>query len=82
MMMIVDERRRGVALGAAGYLTKPIDRERLIEAVSRLRVADKPGTVLVVEDSPGQPFWFMAPQSMAWEWHRGCRSPAPNCAPN
>ena len=29
MVTIVDEHRRGVALGAAGYLTKPIDRERL-----------------------------------------------------
>jgi CheY-like chemotaxis protein len=28
MITIVDEHRRGVALGAAGYLTKPIDREQ------------------------------------------------------
>jgi len=28
MVTIVDEHRRGIALGAAGYLTKPIDRER------------------------------------------------------
>jgi CheY-like chemotaxis protein len=54
IVTIVDEQRRGIALGAAGYLTKPIDRERLIEVVSRLRVADKPGTVLVVEDDEEQ----------------------------
>src|SRR5206468_893225 len=29
MITIVDEHRRGIALGAAGYLTKPIDHERL-----------------------------------------------------
>ena len=54
IVTIVDEQRRGVALGAAGYLTKPIDRERLIEVVSRLRVAGAPGTVLVVEDDEDQ----------------------------
>jgi len=54
IVTIVDEQRRGIALGAAGYLTKPIDRERLIETVSRLRVAKAPGTVLVVEDDEEQ----------------------------
>ena len=37
MVTIVDEQRRGIALGAAGYLTKPIDRERLHQLVSRFR---------------------------------------------
>jgi len=41
-------------LGAAGYLTKPIDRERLVAILSRFRVADAPGTVLVVEDDEEQ----------------------------
>jgi len=54
IVTIVDEQRRGVALGAAGYLTKPIDRERLIALMSRWRVADKPGNVLVVEDDEDQ----------------------------
>jgi CheY-like chemotaxis protein len=54
IVTIVDEQRRGIALGAAGYLTKPIDRERLIEIVSRFRVVDKPGNVLVVEDDEDQ----------------------------
>ena len=34
MVTIVDERRRGISLGAAGYLTKPIDRERLRRAAA------------------------------------------------
>jgi adenylate cyclase len=32
IVSIVDEHRRGIALGAAGYLTKPVDRERLHRA--------------------------------------------------
>jgi adenylate cyclase len=54
IVTIVDEQRRGVALGVAGYLTKPIDRERLVAILSRFRVADMPGTVLVVEDDEEQ----------------------------
>jgi signal transduction histidine kinase/CheY-like chemotaxis protein len=54
IVTIVDEQRRGIALGAAGYLTKPIDRERLVEILSRLRVAGAPGIVLVVEDDEEQ----------------------------
>jgi signal transduction histidine kinase/CheY-like chemotaxis protein len=54
IVTIVDEPRRGVALGAAGYLTKPIDRERLLEILSRLRVTGSPSVVLVVEDDAEQ----------------------------
>jgi CheY-like chemotaxis protein len=54
IITIVDEQRRGIALGAAGYLTKPIDRDRLCEMLSHFRVADEPGVVLVVEDDEEQ----------------------------
>jgi CheY-like chemotaxis protein len=54
IVTIVDEQRRGIALGAAGYLTKPIDRERLVAIVSRLRAAGAPGSILVVEDNEEQ----------------------------
>ena len=50
MVTIVDERRRGVALGAAGYLTKPIDRDRLHRLVGRFRSPARPTRVLLVED--------------------------------
>src|SRR3989441_7637495 len=50
MITIVDEHRRGIALGAAGYLTKPIDRERLHRLVSRFRAPVPPTRVLLVED--------------------------------
>jgi len=54
MITILDEHRRGVALGAAGYLTKPIDRERLHRMVSRFRVSARPTRVLLVDDDKDQ----------------------------
>jgi len=54
MITILDEHRRGVALGAAGYLTKPIDRERLHRMVSRFRASARPTRVLLVEDDKDQ----------------------------
>jgi signal transduction histidine kinase/CheY-like chemotaxis protein len=54
MVTIVDEHRRGVALGAAGYLTKPIDRERLHRLVGRFRAPSPPTRILLVEDDPDQ----------------------------
>src|SRR5205823_8729537 len=47
---------RGVALGAAEYLIKPVDRERLQAALRRaIRAAparDGPATVLAIDDDP------------------------------
>jgi CheY-like chemotaxis protein/two-component sensor histidine kinase len=54
MVTIVDEHRRGIALGAAGYLTKPIDRERLHQLVRRFRAPARPTRILLVEDDPVQ----------------------------
>jgi CheY-like chemotaxis protein len=54
MITILDEHRRGVALGAAGYLTKPIDRERLHRMVSRFRAPARPTRVLLVDDDADQ----------------------------
>jgi len=54
MVTIVDEHRRGIALGAAGYLSKPIDRERLHRLVSRFRAPAPPTRVLLVEDDDQQ----------------------------
>ena len=49
MLTIVDDKNMGFALGAADYLTKPIDRERLAAVLRKHRRAtDRP--VLVVED--------------------------------
>jgi signal transduction histidine kinase/CheY-like chemotaxis protein len=50
MVSILDEQRRGMTLGAAGYLTKPIERRRLQEVISRFRSPVRATRVLVVED--------------------------------
>jgi GAF domain-containing protein/DNA-binding response OmpR family regulator len=47
MLTIVDDKNLGYALGAADYLTKPIDRERLASVLTQYR-RDRP--VLVVDD--------------------------------
>jgi CheY-like chemotaxis protein len=50
MATILDEQRHGMTLGAAGYLTKPIDRDRLVNLMQRFRAPGGPTQVLVVED--------------------------------
>jgi adenylate cyclase len=75
MITIVDEHRRGIALGAAGYLTKPIDRERLHRLVSRFRAPVPPTRVLVVEDDAVQRErmrgWLEGPQWTVREAENG-----------
>ena len=49
MQTILDESRKGFMLGASEFLTKPIDRSRILEVIRRLdHQADR--NVLVVED--------------------------------
>jgi adenylate cyclase len=54
IVSIVDERRQGMALGAAGYLTKPIDRDKLVDLVQRFRAETGPTRILVVDDDATQ----------------------------
>jgi CheY-like chemotaxis protein/signal transduction histidine kinase len=54
MVTILDEQRRAAALGAAGYLNKPIDRERLDRLLARFRLRARPTRVLMVDDDPDQ----------------------------
>ena len=54
MATIVDERRQGMTLGAIGYLTKPIDRDKLVEIMRRYGAPSGPTRVLVVEDDATQ----------------------------
>jgi adenylate cyclase len=51
---ILDERRQGMALGAVGYLTKPIDRDKLVNLIRRHRTRAGPARVLIVEDDADQ----------------------------
>jgi CheY-like chemotaxis protein len=54
MVTILDEHRRGMALGAAGYLTKPIERDRLNLMVARFRTQAQRTRILLVEDDAMQ----------------------------
>jgi CheY-like chemotaxis protein len=50
MLTIVDDRNLGWSLGASEYMTKPIDRERLVALVRRFTSRGGEATVLIVDD--------------------------------
>jgi CheY-like chemotaxis protein len=50
MLTIVDDKSLGYALGVSEYLTKPVDRDRLVAALSRYRAAQPAVHALLVED--------------------------------
>ena len=50
MISIVEDRQLGFALGAAEYLTKPIDRNRLMDILAKHARAEVRQTALVVDD--------------------------------
>jgi len=50
MISIVEDRQLGFALGAADYLTKPIDRARLVRILAKHAQSDRPRTALVIDD--------------------------------
>ena len=52
MLTIVDHRNLGFSLGASEYMTKPIDRNRLIALIEKFAVSRRDGTVLVIDDDP------------------------------
>ena len=58
MVTIVDEENRAYALGAAAYLTKPINRECLLKALAACRPRHASSRVLVVEDDPHTRGWL------------------------
>ena len=51
MMTMVEDRPMGLALGAADYLTKPVQKSRVLDAVARC-VKHKTDDILIVEDDP------------------------------
>lgn len=51
MLTMVDNREMGFALGASEYMTKPINRDRLITILKKHERDNLPSDVLVVEDN-------------------------------
>ncbi len=52
VLTMIDDKEMGFALGATDYMTKPINRDRLVSVLRRHQHTDEPGQVLVVEDEP------------------------------
>jgi len=52
MVTMTDDRETGYALGATEFLTKPIERGRLVQMLERYAPADSQRCALVVDDQP------------------------------
>lgn len=50
MISILDEQQKGIALGASGYLSKPIDRAKLASLLANFKFTNKLPRALIVED--------------------------------
>ena len=50
MLTMVDDRNLGFALGASEYLTKPVERDKLVDVLARYRADPGDCRILVVED--------------------------------
>ena len=50
VLTMVDDKSRGYSLGATDYLTKPIDREQLVNTLAEFRVSGRSGPIMLVED--------------------------------
>jgi signal transduction histidine kinase/CheY-like chemotaxis protein len=50
MLTMVDDKSKGYSLGATDYLTKPVDRNQLHNALARYYTPGEPCSVLLVED--------------------------------
>jgi len=75
MATITDPDRRGIALGTAGHLTKPIDRVRLIALLRQFQNQARRTRVLIVEDDAMQRervrLWLEAEHWLASEAENG-----------
>ncbi|MDO9413876.1 MAG: response regulator [Pseudolabrys sp.] len=52
MLTIVDDRSLGYSLGASEFMTKPVDRARLLAVIKQFSRHDEEQIVLVVDDDP------------------------------
>src|SRR5207247_8702891 len=52
ILTMFDDKEMGFALGASDYMTKPINRDRLVNVLRKHHHGQPPSQVLVVEDEP------------------------------
>ncbi|MCI0712906.1 MAG: ammonium transporter [Chloroflexi bacterium] len=52
MVTIVDDRSAGFALGASDFVSKPIDKSRLLSVINKYRCETQPCPILVIDDEP------------------------------
>jgi signal transduction histidine kinase/DNA-binding response OmpR family regulator len=52
MTTMLEDQQHGYALGAADYVTKPIDRDQLVGMLKKHYTVSLPGPILIVEDDP------------------------------
>jgi PAS domain S-box-containing protein len=50
MYTMVEEKKFGFALGAAGYLIKPVEREKIVEVLKRVQKNTAGDSVLIIDD--------------------------------
>ncbi len=50
MITMVDDRSRGIVLGASEYLVKPIGKEALLQAIANVQILNASEPILLVED--------------------------------
>jgi CheY-like chemotaxis protein len=76
MLTIVDDQQMGYALGAADYLTKPVDWRRLASVLQKYDCGQLPRSVLVVEDDAAtRAMWRRMLENAGWmvtEASSGC----------
>ena len=51
MASIIDEKKKGFSLGAADYLSKPVERDRLIGSIGKLLGSTAGKVIMIVEDN-------------------------------
>ena len=56
MASILDERNTGFSLGAADYLSKPVDRDSLLNSIEKFVGKASGQLIMVVEDDPDLQF--------------------------
>jgi signal transduction histidine kinase/CheY-like chemotaxis protein len=67
----VEDERKAIALGADGYCVKPIDRHRLVHALTRITAPEALRRILIVDDEEISRYLLrqhlMAPEHVIWE---------------